>query len=101
MTYPCELTNEEKYEAMMDAVNKFYWDNSISPNETAAKLETFAGEVSRLAKFILGNASFLDSAAKLMSAPVQSGDWTCDKCKAVNRDGISNCSFCDTPRFGG
>lgn len=44
------------YNAMIEALNNFYWDNSISPDETAARLDEFAAEVSRLSKFIRDNA---------------------------------------------
>jgi len=52
--------NSEKYQAMRDALNEYYWDNGISPEATAAMLKTFADEVSRLAKFIYDNAFCLD-----------------------------------------
>jgi hypothetical protein len=33
--------------------------------------------------------------------PTESGGWACQKCETINRDGAPDCSFCDTPRFGG
>ena len=42
------LTNTERYGKMVEALNDFYWDNSISPNETAARLDEFAADVARL-----------------------------------------------------
>lgn len=59
------LTNVDRYGKMVEALNNFYWDNSISPNETAARLDEFAAEVSRLAKFIRDNDPALDRAAEL------------------------------------
>jgi hypothetical protein len=66
------LTNSEKYQAMRDALNEYYWDNSISPEATAAMLNTFAAEVSRLAKFIQDNWSAPDPRSPTLRAPVLS-----------------------------
>jgi hypothetical protein len=59
------LTNQEKYGKMVEALNNFYWDNDIEPNETAARLEEFAGECVRLAQYIRDNDPALDRAAEL------------------------------------
>jgi hypothetical protein len=87
-----EKTNEEKYQTMMDAVNKFYWDNSISPNVTAARLEEFAGEVSRLAQFIRANDPSLARAAELLRA--RRPDEQSETSIAATESGLYNCQVC-------
>jgi len=67
------LTNEEKYGKMVEALNNFYWDNSISVSETAARLDDFAAEITRLAKKIRDNDKELDRADELRNEAVDAG----------------------------
>lgn len=67
------ITNAQKYQAMREALNEFYWDNGISPLGTAAMLDTFAGEVNRLAQFIRDNSNDLDRDAQLQNGADDAG----------------------------
>lgn len=93
------LTNIEKYQKLVDALNDFYWDNGIQPHMTAALLEKFAGDVNRLAQFIRDNRNEPDPRSPTLRAAVrseQNGAEYCT-CQVTPRiDGI--CVTCGLPR---
>lgn len=64
------LTNIEKYQKLVDALNDFYWDNGIEPHMTAALLEKFGGDVLRLAQFIRDNRNDPDPRSPTLRAAV-------------------------------
>lgn len=95
------LTNTERYGKMVEALNDFYWDNSISPNETAARLDEFAADVARLAKYIRDNDPALDRAAQLQRAAADAGGAVCTCAEFVQSVfDPKRCAVCRKPRLG-
>ena len=56
--------NQELYGNVIEALNNFYWDNSIDPELTAARLDEFSREVARLAEYIRANSDGLTRVAE-------------------------------------
>lgn len=71
------------------------------PDNGKKRFEIDSIYMDRLIEILEDCIELPDRAAELLRAPAQNGVWICPECKAHNRDTISNCGFCDRPRFGG